>query len=408
MAENYKVNEHSQCPSCTKTPSQNESVQCIMCKGMIHAVCENCDNDHKLGSQTLIKCFLAPSTKRNFLFFCDVCLTNFERSLVETQEERIANLQRNFLGMETKLNSIIDMLGKEKETAVPEQEEKISKPVNIWADVERMVNVKAPEPTSVLVVKSVADEVKRQENQKAVADAVMQNDVSVVESYQNKSGDLMVVCESVDSRNQLKDIVTNSGNIIVNAPREMRHSVTIVGLPTQYEKEEVIEILVKQNRFIRDFAQNNKIDDHIRVHIIKPLKNKETCFQAFCDVSTILREGFHHYNNKLTLGLTTCKIYDRYNIKRCYNCQKFGHYAKDCPTNGVPVCGKCSEEGHNTRDCQKNENKCINCTRDKNTDPHHTTSSQMCPALIKEQDLMKKKLDNARLNLRRQGARPQS
>ena len=39
---------------------------------------------------------------------------------------------------------------------------------------------------------------------------------------------------------------------------------------------------------------------------------------------------------------------------------------------------------------------------------NHTTSSQQCPQLKKEQDLLKKKLDNARLNLRRQGLRPQS
>lgn len=407
MAENYKIDEHSQCPSCTKTVPQNECVQCILCKGLVHAVCESCENGEKIGTQTLIKCFQAPSTKRNFLFFCDVCLTNFERSLIETQEEKIANLQRNFLGMETKLNSIIEMLAKEKET-VPEQTEKVSREMNIWADVERMANVKAPAPTAVLVVKKVTDEVKRKENQKLVEEAIMENNVSVVESYQNKSGDLMVVCESVDSRNQLKEIVTNKGDIVVNAPRETRHQVTIVGLPNQYVKEEVVEIMVKQNRFIRDFAQKNKIDDHIRIHIIKPLKNNETCFQAFCDISTVLREGFHHFNNKITIGLTTCKVYDRYNIKRCYNCQKFGHYAKDCPTNDVPVCGKCSEEGHNTRDCQEEENKCINCVREGCTEFHHSTSSPQCPALIKEQDLLKKKLDNARLNMRRLGVRPPS
>ena len=235
----------------------------------------------------------------------------------------------------------------------------------------------------------------------------MENNVSVLKSYQNKTGDLMIVCESEDSRDQLKEIVTtNNDNIVVNTPRELRHSVTIVGLPNQYGKEEVIEMIVKQNKYIRDFAKNNKIDNHIRVHIIKPLKNNETCFQAFCDISTVLREGFSHYNDKLTLGLKSCKVYDRYNIKRCYNCQKFGHYAKECPTKDVPTCGKCSEEGHNTRDCEEQEDKCINCIRVNSTENQHASSSQLCPQLIKERDTMKKKLDNACLNMRRQYARP--
>ena len=83
------------------------------------------------------------------------------------------------------MNNIIDMLAKEKtetvvpETVVPDQTERVSREMNIWADTERMANVKAPAPTSVLVVKKVNDEVKRQENQKVVEDAIMENDVSI-------------------------------------------------------------------------------------------------------------------------------------------------------------------------------------------------------------------------------------
>ena len=143
----------------------------------------------------------------------------------------------------------------------------------------------------------------------------------------------MVVCESEDSRNQLKDIVTNSNeDIVVNTPREIRHGITIVGLPKEYRKDEIINMLVMQNAEIKKFATSNKIEDHIKIHAVRPLKNNKECFQVFGDVSPVLREGFHHFKNKITLGLSSCKIYDRYNIKRCYNCQKFGHYAKDCPT----------------------------------------------------------------------------
>ena len=244
MAEIFKVNEHSQCQSCSDTPAQNDCVQCFVCKSVFHFNCENCDNDHKLGTQTLLKCFLAPSTKNNFKFFCDICQTNFERSLVETQDEKIANLERNFLGMEAKLTSILNLLQNEKEDST-DQAEKPSQEKNIWADTARLANVKAPSPTSMLVVRKDENEEKRQENQKIVEEAIMANDVSVVESYQNKSGDIMVVCESEEMRNQLKDIVTANNEMIVSTPREVRHSVTIVGLPNQYEKEEVVDMMIK-------------------------------------------------------------------------------------------------------------------------------------------------------------------
>ena len=100
------------------------------------------------------------------------------------------------------------------------------------------------------------------------------------------------------------------------------------------------------------------------------------------------------------MSLKTCKVYDRYNIKRCYNCQTYGHYAKDCPTKEVPVCGKCSEQ-HNTRDCTSVTSKCINCMIDNCDDYEHPTFSIKCPSLIKEQNQLKKKLDNARLNVMR-------
>ena len=162
-------------------------------------------------------------------------------------------------------------------------------------------------------------------------------------------------------------------------------------------EDEVMEKLSKQNSSIRKFAQNNKIEDHIKVHSVKPLKNNAARYQAFCDLSSVLREGFHHNSDKVTLGLTSCKIYDRYNIKRCYKCQEYGHYAKEC-TEQAPVCGKCGEE-HNTWDCESQTNRCINCVRSKCENFLHATSSIECPTLIMQQEKLKKKLDNARLNL---------
>ena len=75
------------------------------------------------------------------------------------------------------------------------------------------------------------------------------------------------------------------------------------------------------------------------------------CFQAFANVSTTLRDGFYLYKNKVTIGLVLCKIYDRFHVKRCNNCQKFGHYMNEC-----------SCHDHCTRDCTSNESVCINHT----------------------------------------------
>ena len=191
-------------------------------------------------------------------------------------------------------------------------------------------------------------------------------------------------------------VTLGNEEIVVNTPREIRHSITIVGLPKVYQEEEIMNMLVKQNGYIKKFAVSNNIKDHIKVHVVKPLKNNPSCFQIFCDVSAVLHEGFHHYNEKVTLGLMPCKIYDRYNIKRCFNCQKFGHYIKDCPTKDEPICGKCSEN-HPTKDCESESRKCINCVRKNGDNIQHSASSIQCPSLMKEHTRLKM-MNQSRLN----------
>ena len=100
MAEAYQITDDSVCPSCTNTPAHGECVKCFMCKLVFHAICEATDSDTKLGTHTMIKAFSSPSTKNNFKFFCNNCLTVMERNLVESETEKIDNLEKKFYGME--------------------------------------------------------------------------------------------------------------------------------------------------------------------------------------------------------------------------------------------------------------------------------------------------------------------
>ena len=324
--------------------------------------------------------------------------------MVESETERIDTLEKNFDNMEAKLDEIKELLKNKEPVKTSSAKPSNVVPSGVWFDKDKLETIKAPPPKSVLVVKKVDDQEKCVENQNIVESAVMNHNISVVESYKNKSGDLMVVCETENTRDELKNLVTScNDDIVMNTPREIRPAITIVGLPKEYKKEEIINMLVVQNSYIKKFTTNNSINDHIKIYAIRPLKNDAACFQVFANVSSFLREVLRHTKDRVTLGLTSCKIYDRYHIKRCNNCQNFGHYAKDCPSKNVPNCGKCSGD-HLTNDCDAFDRKCINCVRMKLTDIHHPAMSYKCPCLIKEQDLLKKKLNNERLNMIRSSA----
>lgn len=97
---------------------------------------------------------------------------------------------------------------------------------------------------------------------------------------------------------------------------------------------------------------------------------------------------FKYYKDKITLGFTTCKSYDRNNMKRCNNCQ---HFVKEFPTPDEIVCGKCSSTNHSTRNCNSFTSKYINCVRNKNDDHEHHTNSLSCRSMKNQQELLKKK-----------------
>lgn len=62
---------------------------------------------------------------------------------------------------------------------------------------------------------------------------------------------------------------------------------------------------------------------------------------------------------KLFVGLQRCRVKDDFNLRRCWNCQGYGHSANKCIRE--TVCGKCAGN-HETRDCDNLEKKvCTNC-----------------------------------------------
>ena len=117
--------------------------------------------------------------------------------------------------------------------------------------------------------------------------------------------------------------------------------------------------------------------------------------QVVLRVSEDIRKVIKSNNNKLFADLTAYRVVDRFYVKRCNRCQKFGHYEKDCECD--ERCGYCAGE-HLTVNCREvaaedHENhKCINC-HEKGKDPHkHSAMWYKCPTYIEMQKKMKQSI----------------
>ena len=94
MAEEFKVGEDSICHSCALVPSQDECIKCYTCKTVFHGICENVEDDTKVGNQTLIKQFHSKNTKNNFKFFCNICVTVLEKNIAATNDDKVKALEK--------------------------------------------------------------------------------------------------------------------------------------------------------------------------------------------------------------------------------------------------------------------------------------------------------------------------
>ena len=223
--------------------------------------------------------------------------------------------------------------------------------------------------------------VVNQGNSDSVEKAIVDNVIPVTKSFKNNSGDLVIVCDTQDSRDKLKNaIASTTENIEMKAVTGKKPSITIVGLSKKYTKEEVISMIVSQNQFVRHFSTVNDINEHIDIHDIKPTRSKPDVFQVFASVSEALRKGFKNYRDKVTIDLLSCKVYDRFHIKRCNNCQGLGHFYKECSTPEISCCAKCGQN-HATNDCNTEEKQCINCKKAGVENPNHAAYDPKCPTM---------------------------
>ena len=219
--------------TCSKLSIQSEHVQCYSCKELFHGICSGAKKDELLATKTMISNFLLSSTRNNFVFFCDCCVTKLEISTAESDKQRINLLETKMSTIDNQLKEITTMLKSKAENPVPPKQ--IQKPLpqpkySFWSDSVKLATVKAPSPKAVLVISKSPDERVNAENQIVVEKTAVDSQIPLRETYTTKAGDRVLVCKSKEERDKLKDLVhTTNEDILMNSPEAPIHNYCGVG-----------------------------------------------------------------------------------------------------------------------------------------------------------------------------------
>ena len=167
-------------------------------------------------------------------------------------------------------------------------------------------------------------------------------------------------------------------------------------VPTKRDKlkRRMEALFMEKNEQVQDLVAN-----HGRTFTIIYVNPGENFTSVGIKVSPDIR--YHLIEARwIYIGNTRCKVTDRFDLKQCYKCQKFGHKSDQC-REPQTICKYCSAS-HPTRTCphkhDREQHRCINCSHSSNEQfkalchTHHS-AAESCPIIMMETENLRKKTE---------------
>ena len=201
------------------------------------------------------------------------------------------------------------------------------------------------------------------------------NSASLLEK---KNGTVIIKCTNntdLDKiKNKLNEKMSDKYSMYKYTPFLPR--IKIIGKFPSNDKQVLEEKICSQN--FQDLE-----DSYFKLLHIKDNKQKKFT-TLFAEVNKITYNCIAT-NKRIAIQFERYKVYDDFNVLRCYKCCHYGHSKNNCKSK-VEFCFKCSAQ-HKTSECSSNEKLCVNCSlSNKNFNTaykcdHHATDKN-CPVYI--------------------------
>ena len=393
----FQLDQKGICESCIRKPPDAEIIRCYSCQFYFHALCDSVDpgGTEYIAKKTHLNLHKGASTKPNFLWKCDKCLTIAEANEAASMREMMAKLITRFDELQAQVTDQIKLqVSQEFQKLTTSQTEEFSKlsdtikvvePVKsdltVWNNVAKVEDMK-----SSLMIKPDKD--GNPVDPAKVKQIVMNNGVQVNKVVVSSSGDTFINFPNQKSRDKLCPLLDNKNEIVML--KKKLPSVSVLGVTDELSRDDIKIGICSQNDVIGNLVNEG---EELSVIFTRAPPAGKSYHQVTLRVSPKIRSAIKTSGNKIYLSDKVCNVVDNFHIKRCNRCQCYGHYASKCRPDTPEVCGYCGEN-HKSDNCLLKKNlshthKCINCQLAGLDGEGHSTFWVKCPAYIIQQDKLK-------------------
>ena len=133
----------------------------------------------------------------------------------------------------------------------------------------------------------------------------------------------------------------------MSEPKKMLPKMTLLDVPPSLPDSEIISGFLDKNPQIEELLNAR----HTLTLVFSRVRDGKR--MALLKMSPDTRNAIAHIGNRVFLGLTSCRAFNRFWATQCCHCQKFGHTKDRCPAkNTSPTCSFCAGP-HASLDCPK-------------------------------------------------------
>ena len=396
----HLINENGICGTCEAVANDMQWVQCFFCKEKFHG---ECGANATFCTKTFLKQFKGLKSS-NFWFICDTCITKHENIEASSIKQQLAEVV-----------SSVANLAKEVKSLKEEKQHQKSEVSNVVKPVQPPPKTKEkawsnPETTKKKVIKPKFTVCIQNSNGtnvdvNKISEVVTSNGIQIKRaSVDQKTKNIYVELPSEECREKLLPLLNETNGLENQAfnVKEKSPVITINQVLDYVDDNDLTNRIKNQNPEIKELIDKGS---EFKILFEKKLKennsrnkgiehmNGKTLSYVVVRVSDEIRKLIKINGNRIFIGLTAHRINDRFYVKACAKCHRYGHYHAECSKKAC--CGYCTSEEHESKECpvyvnQKIEEfECVNCQDKGKPYKGHSSHWNKCPVFLERQTKVK-------------------